>query len=172
MNLVRQTAQTNPLIAELVRETEGLPPGVANTITGGALPIAVSAPLVFSGQFYMTGSRLLVQENIADQVRMGLARLLGAVKVGPAADPESEIGPIISKHDVERIDQVVEEAIAKGARVIVRCGPITDGPVAAGTSIGPRSSRSQTTRCQSSKTRCSGRCSPCRRFEPRARRLR
>jgi acyl-CoA reductase-like NAD-dependent aldehyde dehydrogenase len=35
MNLPRQTAQTNSLIAELVGQTEGLPPGVANTITGG-----------------------------------------------------------------------------------------------------------------------------------------
>ncbi len=35
MNLPRQTAQTNSLIAELVGETEELPPGVANTITGG-----------------------------------------------------------------------------------------------------------------------------------------
>jgi len=35
MNLPRQTAQTNSLIAELVGETAGLPPGVANTITGG-----------------------------------------------------------------------------------------------------------------------------------------
>jgi len=35
MNLPRQTAQTNSLIAELVGETEELQPGVANTITGG-----------------------------------------------------------------------------------------------------------------------------------------
>ena len=191
MNLPRQTAQTNSLIAELVGGTDELPPGVANTITGGhvtgdvlvrspdvptisftgstatgkqisaaasenlkrvglelggktplilfedadlelALPVAVSALIVFSGQFCMTGSRLLVHEAIADEVRTGLARLLEAVNVGPAADPASEMGPIISKHDVERIDRVVEEAIAAGAEVIVRGGPITDGPLAAG----------------------------------------
>ena len=191
MNLPRQTAQTNSLIAELVGGTDELPPGVANTITGGhvtgdvlvrspdvptisftgstatgkqisaaasenlkrvglelggktplilfedadlelALPVAVSALIVFSGQFCMTGSRLLVHEAIADEVRTGLARLLEAVNVGPAADPASEMGPIISKHDVERIDRVVEEAIAAGAGVIVRGGPITDGPLAAG----------------------------------------
>lgn len=191
MNLPRQTAQTNALIAELVGETEGLPPGVANTITGGhvtgdvlvrspdvptisftgstetgkrisstasenlkrvglelggktplilfedadlelALPIVVSALIVFSGQFCMTGSRLLVHERIADRVRSDLARRLTAVKVGPAADAESEMGPIISEHDVERIDEVVREAIAAGAEVIVRGGPITDGALAAG----------------------------------------
>ena len=191
MNLPWQTAQTNSLIAELVGETPGLPPGVANTITGGhvsgdvlvrsadvptisftgstatgkqisaaaaanlkrvglelggktplilfedadleqALPIVVSALIVFSGQFCMTGSRLLVHERIADRVRTGLGARLRAVNVGPAADPASEMGPIIDKPNVDRIDKLVEEAISQGATVIVRGGPVTDGPLAAG----------------------------------------
>jgi betaine-aldehyde dehydrogenase len=191
MNLPRQTAQVNSLIAELVGGTEGLPPGVANTLTGGhvtgdvlvrspdvptisftgstatgkdimaaaalnlkrvglelggktplilfadadleqALPIVVSALIVFSGQFCMTGSRLLVHERIAGQVRTQLAALLAAVKVGPASDPESQMGPIIDQPNVARIDKLVEQAISQGARVILRGGPVTDGPLAAG----------------------------------------
>jgi betaine-aldehyde dehydrogenase len=191
MNLPWQTAQTNSLIAELVGETPGLPPGVANTITGGhvtgdmlvrspdvptisftgstatgkqimaaasehlkrvglelggktplilfedadldqALPIVVSALIVFSGQFCMTGSRLLVHERIADRVRTELAARLQAVKVGPASDPDSEMGPIIDKPNVQRIDNIVENAISQGATVILRGGPVTDGPLAAG----------------------------------------
>jgi betaine-aldehyde dehydrogenase len=191
MNLPHQTAQTNSLIAELVGGTDELPPGVANTITGGhvsgdvlvrspdvptisftgstatgkqisaaasgdlkrvglelggktplilfedadldlALPIVVSALIVFSGQFCMTGSRLLVHERIADRVRTRLAPMLEAVKVGPASDPASEMGPIIDKPNVERIDKIVEDAISQGAKVIVRGGPVTDGPLAAG----------------------------------------
>jgi betaine-aldehyde dehydrogenase len=42
------------------------------------------------------------------------------------------MGPIISKHDVERIDGVVQDAISQGANVIVRGGPVTEGPLAAG----------------------------------------
>jgi betaine-aldehyde dehydrogenase len=97
-----------------------------------ALPIVVSALIVFSGQFCMTGSRLLVHERIADRVRTSLAPMLEAVKVGPASDPASEMGPIIDKPNVERIDKIVEDAISQGAKVIVRGGPITDGPLAAG----------------------------------------
>jgi betaine-aldehyde dehydrogenase len=191
MNLPRQTAQTNSLVAELVGETDELPAGVANTITGGhvtgdvlvrspdvptisftgstatgkeimatasanlkrvglelggktplilfpdadldlALPTVVNALIVFSGQFCMTGSRLLVHESIAKHVRTALATLLQAVKVGPASDPGSEMGPIIDKPNVQRIDKIVEDAIADGAKVIVRGGPVTDGPLAAG----------------------------------------
>ena len=191
MNLPRQTAQTNSLIAELVGGTDEFPPGVANTITGGhvtgdvlvrspdvptisftgstatgkdimaaaspnlkrvglelggktpliifedadldqALPVVVSALIVFSGQFCMTGSRLLVHERIASRVRAELAARLQAVKVGPAADPASEMGPIIDKPNVERIDRIVEEAISQGAQVIVRGGPVIEGPLSAG----------------------------------------
>jgi betaine-aldehyde dehydrogenase len=191
MNLPRQTAQTNSLIAQLVGETEELPPGVANTITGGhvtgdvlvrspdvptisftgstatgkqimavasgnlkrvglelggktplilfedadldlALPIVVSALIVFSGQFCMTGSRLLVHGRIASTVRTRLAAMLQAVKVGPASDPDSQMGPIIDKPNVERIDKIVDDAIGQGAEVIVRGGPVTEGRLAAG----------------------------------------
>jgi betaine-aldehyde dehydrogenase len=97
-----------------------------------ALPVVVSALIVFSGQFCMTGSRLLVHERIAGRVRRDLAAMLEAVKVGPASDPASEMGPIIDQPNVERIDKIVEDAISQGARVIVRGGPVSDGPLAAG----------------------------------------
>jgi betaine-aldehyde dehydrogenase len=42
------------------------------------------------------------------------------------------MGPIISRRDVERIDGAVNDAITQGARVIVRGGPVTEGPLAAG----------------------------------------
>jgi betaine-aldehyde dehydrogenase len=191
MNLPRQTAQVNSLMAEIVGETQGLPPGVANTLTGGhvtgdvlvkspdvpvisftgstatgkqigmaaadnlkrvglelggktplivfddadldrAMPIVVAALTVFSGQFCMTGSRLLVQEGIAQRVRDDLSQRLEGVRVAPASDPASDMGPIIDKANVSRIDEIVEEAITDGAKVIVRGGPITEGPLAAG----------------------------------------
>ena len=97
-----------------------------------ALPIVVSALIVFSGQFCTTGSRLLVHDRIADQVRTELAARLRAVRVGPAADPASEMGPIIDKPNMDRIDKIVEDAISQRASVIVRGGPATEGPLAAG----------------------------------------
>jgi betaine-aldehyde dehydrogenase len=75
---------------------------------------------------------LLVQEGIADTLRSRLADALANVKVGPAADPESDMGPIIDKHNVERINGVVEAAIKDGAQVVLRGGPISEGPLAAG----------------------------------------
>jgi betaine-aldehyde dehydrogenase len=97
-----------------------------------AIPVAVIALTVFAGQFCMTGSRLLVHESIAGRVRSELAERLPAVKVGPASNPGSEMGPLIDKASVSRVDKLVEEAIEAGATVIVRGGPVTEGPLAAG----------------------------------------
>jgi betaine-aldehyde dehydrogenase len=97
-----------------------------------AVPALEKALTVFAGQFCMTGSRLLVQRGIADKVRDGLAERLRAVKVGPASDPMSDMGPLIDKANVARVEKVVEAAIADGAKAIVRGGPITEGPLEKG----------------------------------------
>jgi len=87
---------------------------------------------VFAGQFCMTGSRAIVQRGIADQFRSALAERLRSVKVGPASDARSEMGPLINRPNVERVNQMVEDAIAAGVKVIMRGGPATDGPLAKG----------------------------------------
>jgi betaine-aldehyde dehydrogenase len=97
-----------------------------------ALPVVEKALTVFAGQFCMTGSRLLVHRPILDEVRLKLAARLKAVKVGPAADPASDMGPMINLDNVKRVDRLVEAAIAQGAKVVVRGGPFTDGPLSKG----------------------------------------
>jgi betaine-aldehyde dehydrogenase len=97
-----------------------------------ALPVLEKALTVFAGQFCMTGSRLLVHRSIADEVCDQLAKRLEAVKPGPAADPASDMGPMIDKANVARVDAMVDAAIKEGARPVVRGGPVTDGPLAAG----------------------------------------
>lgn len=97
-----------------------------------ALPKIEKALTVFAGQFCMTGSRLLVHRPILNAVRERLAARLRAVKVGPASDPTSDMGPMINRANVERVDGLVEAAVAAGATVIVRGGPIKEGPLSKG----------------------------------------
>ena len=97
-----------------------------------ALPKVEKALTVFAGQFCMTGSRLLVHRPIVDTVRKRLAVRLEAVKVGPASDPTSDMGPMINVANVRRVDRLVDDAIAAGATVVVRGGPIKEGPLAKG----------------------------------------
>jgi acyl-CoA reductase-like NAD-dependent aldehyde dehydrogenase len=88
--------------------------------------------IVFAGQFCMTGSRVIVQRGIAARIRNALAQRLSAVRVGPASDPRSEMGPLINRQNVDRVNKMVEEAIGAGAKAIVRGGPVLEGPLANG----------------------------------------
>ncbi|MEU8789727.1 aldehyde dehydrogenase family protein [Streptomyces sp. NPDC048643] len=97
-----------------------------------ALATAVASCTVFAGQFCMTGSRVLVQREIADEFTAALAGRLEAVRPGPAADSESQIGPLIDTASVARVDAAVEAAIAAGAKPIVRGGPSSRPELAGG----------------------------------------
>jgi betaine-aldehyde dehydrogenase len=85
----------------------------------------------FSGEFCMTGSRILVQRGVADAVRSRLGELLENVRVGDGMDPETDMGPLIDKPNVTRVNAIVEAALAY-AKPIVRGGPTTEAALAAG----------------------------------------
>jgi betaine-aldehyde dehydrogenase len=96
-----------------------------------AVPLVASAVTTFTGQFCMTGSRILVQRGVADEVRARLVRILENVRLGDGLDPDTEMGPLIAKADVARVDGMVEAALAY-AKAVVRGGPAADGGLAAG----------------------------------------
>jgi betaine-aldehyde dehydrogenase len=96
-----------------------------------AIPVLTKALTIFAGQFCMTGSRLLVQRSRLAEVRERVARILENVVLGPGGDPASQMGPLIDKANVARVDGIVRAASEYG-RVIVRGGPVTDGPLARG----------------------------------------
>lgn len=90
------------------------------------VPVLTKAVTVFSGQFCMTGSRILAQRGIADELRERLRKSLSAVRVGPGDDPTSEMGPMIDAANAERVDQAVTAA-AEYATILVRGGITTPG---------------------------------------------
>src|SRR6266404_7281668 len=94
-------------------------------------PLVVTALTKFNGEFCMTGSRVLVQRSVADAWRKRIAFLLERIAVGRADDLNSEMGPLIDRANVARIDRLVEDA-KRYARIIVRGGPIVDGRLASG----------------------------------------
>jgi acyl-CoA reductase-like NAD-dependent aldehyde dehydrogenase len=102
-----------------------------------ALPALEKSITTFGGQFCMMGARLLVQRGVAEALQDRLAKRLEAVKLGPASDPMSDMGPLIDRPNVVRVDEVVKAAIAQGAKVIVRGGPVMDGHLAKGAFYAP-----------------------------------
>jgi betaine-aldehyde dehydrogenase len=68
---------------------------------------------------------------VADEVRARLVRILENVRLGDGLDPDTEMGPLITKADVARVDGMVEAALAY-AKAVVRGGPAAEGGLAAG----------------------------------------
>lgn len=90
-----------------------------------AVGAIVAGITTFAGQFCMTGSRILVQESIADKVRNRLTEALKDVKVGPGDDSDSQMGPLVDQDAVARLDELVEPHTA-GTEILVRGGRPVD----------------------------------------------
>ncbi|MFI8442127.1 aldehyde dehydrogenase family protein [Streptomyces sp. WAC04189] len=88
------------------------------------VPILTAAITTFSGQFCMAGSRVLAQRSVAGELRSRLTAALEAVPVGPDAEPETAMGPVVDRAQALRIDSLVAGSSAYG-RVLVRGGLLT-----------------------------------------------
>ncbi|WP_217553763.1 aldehyde dehydrogenase family protein [Streptomyces sp. GbtcB6] len=97
-----------------------------------ALPLLTLGVTLGAGQFCMAGSRILVHRSIADRVRARLSAALESVVVGPGDDEGSQMGPLVDRNAVRRVDALVEESLEQGGKAVVRGGPVTEGPLAAG----------------------------------------
>jgi acyl-CoA reductase-like NAD-dependent aldehyde dehydrogenase len=100
------------------------------------VPTLVKSITVFAGQFCMTGSRILAQRGIADELRERLRQALEAVRVGPGDDPASDMGPMIDQSNVERVEGIVDRALAYST-AIVRGGRPEDPALAQGAYFRP-----------------------------------
>ena len=70
------------------------------------------------GQTCVCPNRVFVHDRVHDAFAGKLAARVAALRVGPASDPASQIGPMINDRAVEKIERHVQDAVARGARVL------------------------------------------------------
>ena len=78
------------------------------------------------GQICMSTERIVVERPIAEAFGRMLAAKAGALKVGDPLQPDTQIGPLINKAAMERVKGLVDDAVAKGAKML--CGGKAQGP--------------------------------------------
>ena len=71
------------------------------------------------GQTCVSPNRVFVQAGVHDRFVEKLGARIAALKVGPASDEGSQIGPMINAKAVDKIERHVRDAVARGARVVV-----------------------------------------------------
>jgi phenylacetaldehyde dehydrogenase len=70
------------------------------------------------GQCCTAGSRLFVERSVFDQVTHGLAAAAKSMKVGPGMLPTTDIGPLVSDEQMNRVTGYIESGISEGARTL------------------------------------------------------
>lgn len=84
-----------------------------------AIPFALSAAFMNSGQACIAGSRLLVPEGRFEEVEAALLHAIGNWKAGDPSDDDTAVGPLVSKKQFERVQNYIRKGIEEGARVLV-----------------------------------------------------
>src|SRR5215213_6207515 len=76
-----------------------------------------------TGQACNAGSRLFVHSDQYDDVIAGLAEAAGKARLGPGLDESTQMGPVISAEQEERVLGYVEAGRAEGAELVTGGGP-------------------------------------------------
>lgn len=77
-----------------------------------------------AGQVCTAGSRILIEDKIADEFRDRLIGKTKAIKAGATWDETTTFAPIISEKQLKRIDGMLRETVAQGGSVITGGGPL------------------------------------------------
>lgn len=107
-----------------------LAPGVRCALEhGGAAPVIVAAdanidaavPALANGGLYHAGQvcvsvqRVYAHESIADHLAARITQVAKAMPIGDPRLPETKIGPLIRRQEIDRVDTWVQEALQDGA---------------------------------------------------------
>jgi phenylacetaldehyde dehydrogenase len=84
-----------------------------------AVPGAAAAIFSNAGQVCTAGSRLFIHERLYGDVVAGVSEIARTLRVGYCMDPRSEMGPLISEKQRNRVLGYIEAGVSDGAKVAV-----------------------------------------------------
>ncbi len=91
-----------------------------------AVAAAKFGAFMHQGQICMSTERIVVDNTVAEDFATQLAQRASLLKVGDPRELDTQIGPLINAAAIDRVAELVEDAAAKGARVL--SGGEADGP--------------------------------------------
>jgi acyl-CoA reductase-like NAD-dependent aldehyde dehydrogenase len=96
-----------------------------------AVDATVFGAFANSGQICMSTERVIVDEKVADQFGAKLAKRVAALPVGDPRKGDFVLGSVVGRSTVERVQQLVRDAVVKGAKVLCG-GESADGTIMKG----------------------------------------
>ena len=84
-----------------------------------AIPGALKGVMFNQGQVCCAGSRVFIQKKIYDNVVADMVSHAKSIKQGAGLDPETQIGPLVSSKQQQRVMNYIEKGLEEGAEVLV-----------------------------------------------------
>jgi phenylacetaldehyde dehydrogenase len=115
--LILQAAAGN--LKKLTLELGGKSPNIVfDDADAGAVEGAANAIFFNHGQCCVAGSRLFVQEDKFDEVVNGVAEIAKGIKLGSGMEASTQMGPLVSEEQLQRVTGFLESGVADGATTV------------------------------------------------------
>jgi aldehyde dehydrogenase (NAD+) len=102
-----------------------------------AVPGAAMAVFANSGQICSAGTRLFVEQSIYEEFVGRVAEFGKKLQVGNGLDPNTQIGPLVSEQQLERVTSYLDIGQNEGATALAGGGRVTEGALSKGFFVSP-----------------------------------
>lgn len=93
-----------------------------------AIVAAVTARMLNNGQSCIAAKRFIVEDSIADEFEQRFVEKFQMLKVGDPMDENIDVGPLATPSILQELDQLVQNCLEKGAKVLTGGQPLSDRP--------------------------------------------
>ena len=114
-------------LKKLTLELGGKSPNIVfDDAVDGAVEGAANAIFFNHGQCCVAGSRLFVQQSRFDEVVDGVAEIAKSIKLGSGMEAGTQMGPLVSEEQFQRVSGFLESGQAEGATALAGGGRFGD----------------------------------------------
>lgn len=126
-------------VKRVTTELGGKSPNIvfADADMDAAVPGAAMAIFANSGQVCSAGSRLFIEHKIYDEFVEKVAAFAGRLRVGDPTDPATQMGPVVSQEQLDRVVGYLGVGREQGARVAAGGARISEGVLGSGYYVRP-----------------------------------
>jgi aldehyde dehydrogenase (NAD+) len=109
----------------------------ADADLNAAVPGAGMGVFANTGQVCCAGTRIFVERPVYDEFVAGLAEFADSLRVGNSLDPGTQIGPIVSQRQLERVCGYIDIGVREGARPVTGGNRVIDSGLESGYFVRP-----------------------------------
>ena len=96
------------------------------------VPSALWSAFSNAGQKCTAASRIIVERPILEQFTRAFVEAAGKLRVGPGLAPGTEVGPLVDRSGLEKVEQYVRYGLDEGAKLLLGGHRLTSGALAQG----------------------------------------